>query len=201
MKNKDEKKIMVTSLVLLIVVLWTGNSATWAQPADPEEYQESATPEGYVLVEEDVLMMFTEAPGEQFHRANELFKAGQFKQCAEHIRRGAAYLKLQQARADIQGRRELEGAVKALDKLAQDVEFGKVNEASRLESAFARAHHALARHHKIKAERYQRQEAKDKLVKAMKAAGSHLESGFKWTGRQLDGGTRTVIRETKELPG
>lgn len=195
------RQVVTGILAMLILCSGINQKVAWAQFSDTEEESDMEVPEGYVMVEEEILMMFAEAPGEHFRQANELFKARQFTQCAAQIRQGNAYLRLQLARADVQGKRALKEAVSDLEQLAQDVQSGKVKDTSRLERTFARAHHALARHHQIKAQQYQREEARAKTIKALQAVATHLENGCRWSGQQLDAGVRTAVRETKELPG
>lgn len=195
-------KRKVHCLVWIMTLLLSG--VTWAKEVDdPIEWDgiDIEVPEGYVLVEEYVLMFLVEAPGEHFQKANDHFLKKEYEEAAEEIRKGQAYLKLQTGRATKAGRRHLRLAIKALDNLATAVEKGSINSVSRLEKTFAQAHHALARHHQLKAEAYDRQHAREKLSHALKASAYHLEKSTKWTGQKAGEGTMGVIKSARFVAG
>jgi len=165
-------------------------------PADPD-----SMPEGWVLVEEDVLTVFVDAPGEHFHKARQNFLKKDYKAAAEEIRKGAAFMKLQSARATSDGKKVLTISIDELEKLAKDVEQGTVTSAATLNHAFAKAHHALARHHYLKAMEYKVKGAGTKLGHALKASAIHLEHGFAWAGNELEAATVAVIKDTGLVAG
>lgn len=165
-------------------------------PADPD-----SVPEGWVLVEEDVLTVFVDSPGEHFHKARQSFLKKDYKAAAEEIRKGAAFLKLQAARAAVEGRKGLTVSVGELEKLAEDIEKGTVTSAKTLDNAFARAHHALAKHHYLKALDNKAKKDGRKLGHDLKAAARHLEHGLAWAGHELEAATVRIIMDTGLLAG
>ena len=165
-------------------------------PADP-----NSVPEGWVLVEEDILIDFVDEPGEKFHKARQNFLKKDYKATAEEIRKGAAFMKLQAARATSEGKKVLTVSIDELEKLATDVEKGTVTSAATLNHAFARAHYALAKHHHLKAMEYKAKGAGTKLGHALKASAIHLEHGFAWAGHELEAATVAVIKDTGLVAG
>jgi len=165
-------------------------------PADPE-----SVPEGWMLVEEDILVDFVDEPGEKFHKAREDFLKKDYKATATEIRKGTSFLKLQTARATKEGKVLLMKSVHELENLAKDVEQGAVTSAKTLDEAFAKAHHALARHHYLKAMEYKAKGAGSKVGHALKAAATHLEHGLAWAGHKLEAATVAVIKDSRLFAG
>lgn len=161
----------------------------------------STAPEGYVVVEEDILTVFVDAPGEHFHKARQSFLKKDYKATAEEIRKGAAFMKLEAARATSDGKKVLTVSIDELEKLATDVENGTVTSAETLNHAFAKAHNALAKHHYLKAIEYKAKGAITKLGHALKASAIHLEHGFAWAGHELEAATVAVIKDTGLVAG
>jgi len=189
--------IVLTFSVLIAVVGLAGckKAAVAAESAQPK------APEGYVLVEEDVLVLFVDSPGEHFHKAKQSFLKKDFKASADEIRKGAAFLRLQAARATEEGKKGLIVSISELEKLANDIEKGTVTSAETLDRAFARAHHKLAQHHYLKALDYKAKKDTMRLGHALKAAAVHLEHGFAWSGHELEAATVKIVRTALDLSG
>jgi hypothetical protein len=62
-----------------------------------------------------------------------------------------------------------------------------------LKDAFARADHALANHHYLKASEYWAKKDEKKAGHALKAAAQHLEQAAAWSGHKLEAGALDVI--------
>ena len=84
---------------------------------------------------------------EFFVKAREAFLNMRLKLAAVQIRRGAAVLHTEEAKSTGEVRLELAATAADLERLAQRIEQDKVKAGSELDTAFARADHALARHH------------------------------------------------------
>lgn len=166
-----------------------------AQPTPPQ------APDGYVMVQEDVLYVLADAPGEHFHKARQSFLKKDFKTSAEEIRKSAAFLKLQAARATEEGKKGLDDSIAGLETLADDVEKGTVTSAKTLDQAFARAHQRLARHHYLKAAEYKAKKDTKRVGHELKAATLHLENGLAWSGHETEAGMAAVLRGTADLAG
>jgi len=187
--------LMIALFISGVGLIGCKKSAKAAEQAKPE------APKGYVVVEEDVLLQFVDSPGEHFHKARQSFLKKDFKSAAEDIRKGAAFLRLQAARATSEGKKGLIASIAELEKLANDVEKGTVTSAKTLDRAFARAHHKLAQHHYLKALDYKAKKDTKKLGHSLKAAAVHLENGFAWAGHELEAGTVKVVRTALDLGG
>lgn len=169
--------------------------------AQASETTKPNAPEGYVLVEEDVLLQFVELPGEHFHKARENFLKKDFKGAASEIRKSEAFLRLQLARATSEGRKGLVASIAELEKLANDVEKGTVTSAKTLDRTFAKAHQALARHHYLKALEYRTKKDTKRLGQSLKAAAVHVEHGFAWAGHELEAVSVKAIKDVGLLAG
>ena len=198
------RKIYGPAIALIIAVAFCGvglkGCEKKAQATEPTKAAPTA-PEGYVVVEEDVLTAFVDAPGEHFHKARENFLKKDYKATADEIRKGAEFMKLQAACATSEGKKVLTVSIDELEKLATDVEKGTVTSAATLNHAFARAHHALAQHHYLKAMEYKAKGATTKLGHALKASAIHLEHGFAWAGHELEAATVAVIKDSRLIAG
>jgi hypothetical protein len=164
------------------------------------EHAESA-PEGCMIVEEDIWIDFIDEPSEKFHKARQSFLQKDYKEAADEIRKGAAFLRFEAGRATESGKKMLMESVDELEKLAKDVEQGVVTSDKALDHTFARAHHALAMHHHAKSAEYQAKNQHSKAGHALKAAATHLEHGFAWAGHKLESATVAVIKDTGLIAG
>jgi len=194
---------IMTVLMMAVVLCGVGlkgcekKAEAAVEPAKPAPQ----APEGYVVVEEDVLVVLNDAPGEYFHKAKQSFLKKDYKATAEEIRKGAAFLKLQAARATTGGKALLTASADELDKLANNVEQGTVTSAKTLDDAFARAHYALAKHHYLKAMEYKAKGAATKFGHALKASAIHLERGFAWSGHEMEAATAATVKDAGLVSG
>jgi len=196
------RRIMEPVIVLVIAAVFCGIGLKGCEKkTQAAESAKLKAPEGYVLVEEDVLLHFVELPGEHFHKARENFLKKDTKAAAEEIRKGAAFLRLQAARATTEGKKGLVASVAELEKLANDVEKGTVTSAKTLDRTFARAHHALAKHHHLKAIEYKAKNDVRRTGHELKAAMVHLEHGFAWSGHELEAVSVKAIKDVGLLAG
>ena len=194
------RRTMKSVIVLVMAIVFCGvglkgceKKTQAAEPTKPK------APEGYVLVEEDVLLQFVELPGEHFHKARENFLKKDLKGAASEIRKGEAFLRLQAARATAEGKKGLITSIAELEKLANDVEKGTVTSAKTLDRTFANSHHALAKHHYLKALEYRTKKDTKRAGHSLKASAVHLEHAFAWAGHELEAGTVKVVRTAHEL--
>jgi hypothetical protein len=194
-------------IVLMMAVVFCGvglkgceKKAQAAEAAQPATEAIEA-PEGHVVVKEEVLNAFVESPGEHFHKARQSFLKKDYKAAAEEIRKGAAFMKLEEGRANAEGKKVLTTSIDKLEKLATDVENGTVTSAATLNHAFARAHYALAKHHYLRAIEYKAKNAGVELGHALKASAIHLEHGFAWAGHEMDAATIAAVKDTGLVAG
>jgi len=201
------RRTIGTVIILMMAVVFCGvglkgceKKAQAAETAQPATEAPKA-PEGHVVVKENVLNAFVESPGEHFHKARQSFLKKDYEAAAEEIRKSAAFMKLEEARANAEGKKLLTTSIDELEKLATDVEKGTVTSAATLNHAFAKAHYALAKHHYLRAMEYKAKGAGTKLGHALKASALHLEHGFAWAGHEMDAGTVAVIKDTGLVAG
>lgn len=88
----------------------------------------------------------SERIGAIFTKAREAFVRAELKIAAAEVRRSAALLRKEEAKATGDVRKELAANALDLDLLAARIEQSKVKAGSELDTAFARANHALADH-------------------------------------------------------
>ncbi len=179
----------------LMIALTIAFCTTFAWAQETKQETTLKAPEGYVLVEEDVLIVFADAPGEHFHKARESFLKKDINSAADEIRKGAAFMKLEAGRGTKESKEELMASVRELEKLANEVKKGTVTSAKELDHSFARAHLALARHHYLKAsESWAKKEAK-KVGNDLKASTTHLEHALAWSGHELEAAGLAVTKD------
>jgi hypothetical protein len=160
-------------------------------------------PRPKIVIDAAILALFTDEPCHHFEEARSRLGAKDFRQAAEHLRIGAAFLKLEAARATPQGRVPLIASIRELENLAGSVEKGLVGTTAPLDVAFMRAHYALAGHHCVKAaHRCCQVEASKGPIESrlahqdLRAAATHLERASNWAQKELDAETRELLRSS-----
>jgi hypothetical protein len=135
-----------------------------------------------------------EGTASHFQKAHEFFLKKDMKSAASEIRKGAVVLKKEAGNATEEGKKVLTASIQELEKLANDVEKGTVRSEKKLKDAFARADHALAQHHYLKAsESWAKKETKS-TGNSLKAAAQYLEQAAKWSGQKLEAGASEVVK-------
>jgi hypothetical protein len=158
-----------------------------------------SAPPGYVLVEEDVIITLANEPRESFRAAVAAFLRRQMRAAATDIRKGAAYLKLEAGRATGDARKALMDSVQELVKLAGDVQKASVADLQELQNAFARAEHALAKHHYLKAIEFRAKNDAQKTGRELQAAADYVDSGQVWLTRKMHEGVADTVNEARRV--
>jgi phage gp36-like protein len=188
-------KSVIASLFVAVVLLSSSfTPAAWAQ-AQPA----GSTPPGYVLVEEDVIVTFADEPKQSFRAAVAAYLNRQMRTAATEIRKAAAYLKLEAGRATGDARKALMDSVQELEKLAGDVQKGTVADLKELQNAFARAEHALARHHYLKAVELRAKIDAQKTGRALQSAADYVDSGQVWLTQKMHEGVADSVNEARRV--
>ena len=153
----------------------------------PKRSLRQRSPEDNVIVSEDTFIVFADEPQHHFMRAFEHFLKHDWEAAAVEIRKGAAFLKLEAARAAADAEKGLTASVQMLEKLADDIEKGAVRSAKDLQDVFAKAEHAVAKHHYLRAGRSlgKKMGKKSAAPSELQAAAVSLEHGFAWAGQNL----------------
>jgi len=160
-------------------------------------------PPSQLVIDPAILASFTDEPCHHFEEARTRLGAARPGEAAEHLRIGAAFLKLEAARATPQGHEPLAASIRELDKLAEAVEQGLVRTTTPLDAAFMRAHYALAEHHCTKAahrccqtEAFQHPGESQRVSQDLRAAATHLERASKWAKQEIDPETRELLNSS-----
>jgi hypothetical protein len=114
---------------------------------------------------------------------------------ANELIKGAALLKLEADHSDGQAKAALMASVGDLDMLAFDIETGGGVGVLDLDPVFARAEAALANAHSQQAKAtWGKKDAKNTGLH-LKATTVALKNGWRWSGKKLDAGTQTVVKD------
>jgi len=193
------RHIILVVAIALMLVLATG--VVLAQkstaPKPPATGVKEVSPVSDNALMDQASPYIADEPDIHFQKARENFLKRSGKASAEEIRTGAAYVKLEAVRAQGDSKKALIRSAQELDALADGVESGTVTSVKDLDSEFARADHALASHHYVKAsEAWSKREAK-KTGYEMRASANHLERSAAWVGHKTKSSTATVLKDTK----
>lgn len=182
---------LAIALIIAIVTI-AGCGGKQMEPAIPAQ----ETP-----VDDDTWILLIGEQGNYFHKAREDFLAKDMYAAAMNIRKGTSILRMELSRAKGEGKAALKESVDELNKLANDVEMGKVKSAKKLNDTFARANHALAVHHHQKASEYWAKGDAERAGHALRGAASGVERAASWSGTTLEAGTIATINGTRFLAG
>jgi len=189
---------MRTIIPIVAAAMILAGTAVTGRAQDPAPATTPPLPEGYVLVQEDVLAAFVAAPGEYLHKARAEYIVTDLKGSADNIRRCSMFLKLIAGASTRQGKKALMASAADLESLADKVENNRVKTLQDLDDSFAAAEYALARHHYLKAE-----ESAGKLTarlgREIQAAAAHFEEAESWSGRTLETVPKSMVEDAKTL--
>jgi hypothetical protein len=122
-----------------------------------------------------------EAPQQHFLAARAALKRKDVKGAAAHIRKAAAFIKLEAGRTTAEGKGALVASSTELMELASSIEKGTVTDASKLSDAFAKAQDAMAKSHYLKAAEGWAKRDYANVSAELKAAAKHVENAATWT--------------------
>jgi hypothetical protein len=170
-------------------------------PVEKKAQPPPKAPEGYILVEEDVTLILLDEVDEHLQKGRESFLKKELKAAAQEIREAAAFLRLEAGRATADGKKGLLAAAHDLGKLADGVERGTVTAVKDLDAVFARAHHALGRHHYLKAAAAWGKKAAQKTGRDLRAAATHLEHAAAWVAKKGEAGVVEAVKGARLVAG
>ncbi len=190
-------------LMALVVAcnMTPGQFARAAEPAKKKVIQTPTPPEGWVIIHETVWMRLADQPGEHMKKAQVSFLKKDYKAAASEIRKAAAYLYGAASYAAQDAKKGLIASAHEMDKLAVDVEKGAVKSTGVLKATFARAEHALARHHYLKASESMAKRSYHSAGHFLHSAVSHMEGAAGWAGHELKGGTVAALNGGRTVAG
>jgi hypothetical protein len=187
----ERRKIMqmkISVFLLTLFLMTTGALAATDPSGAPSKPQAAETETSTV-------------PDQHFQKAHENFMKRDTKGAASEIRKGAEFLKKEAENGAGETKKALTDSAKELERLAGDVEKGTVTSVKMLDDGFAKADHALARHHLAKATNAWSKKENSKTGEDLKAAGVYLEHGLSWTGRKTETSTEDVLHHSRVLAG
>lgn len=142
-------------------------------------------------------------PQRHFGAAVEAFAKKDYKAAATEVRKAAAYVRLESARAVGQAKTGLEAAGAGLEKTAQALDKGAIKAEKDMEMdmdrAFANSNHALALAHRAKAAESWAHKAYDQAGYELKAAAQGLESAAAWTGAEAKSAATTGVSDARSV--
>jgi hypothetical protein len=144
---------------------------------------------------------YVEQPDQHFKNAHDSFLSRDFKKTAEEIRKGAAFVKLEDMRATGDAQQSLNASTVELAKLADEASRGEVKDVKSLDKAFARADYALALSHRAKASEGWASKDATKAGYELRAAANYLEQGASRAGGDAESGVSAGVKDTRELAG
>lgn len=168
-------------------------------PNTPDELTPGLPLDGSVIIDESFWLRLVGEPGRLMRDAHEQFGNKDWVESAESVRNVASFLHIAAGNATKLAKERLKHSADELDQLSRRISDESVRSIKVLESAFARAHYAMARHHVLKAT-----EALDK--KQFKLAGGylgsatdHFQRAAAWSNRPLKPESVAVIKANKSL--
>ena len=168
-------------------------------------------PDGFVLIEEHVIVLTANEPQSHFLRAADYLKLNSPQKAAGEVRIAAAYLDMQASRAKGEtSKQELKSAADKLRQAADTVQQQAggqqqqgdqkaQQQASQITQAFAQANLALAKHFQAMAERAVESKKPVMAGHDLDAAASALQAGVVWAGQKPEQETITAITDAQRL--
>ena len=138
-------------------------------------------------------------PQRHFGAAVEAFAKKDYKAAATEVRKAAAYVRLESARAVGQAKTGLDAAGAGLEKTALALDKGAIKAEKDLDTAFANANHALALAHRAKAAESWAHKAYDQAGYELKAAAQGLEAAASWTGAEAKSAATAGVSDARTV--
>jgi hypothetical protein len=134
-----------------------------------------------------------------FQKAKQDYLDKNMDAAAAQIKKGAAFMKEESIKASDKGKEALAESARDLEKLSADVKKGSVKSVKKIEDAFGRAYHALARDAHVKSTESWAKKESANAGESLDKAAIYLERGLTWTGQKIETGTKNVMKKSKEL--
>ena len=139
---------------------------------------------------------FKAEPDKSMAAAHQSFLKGDTKKACADLAKAADFVKQQSDKVGEDSKASMKEAGDELDQLGKGVKDGTVKSGDEMKKTFAKVDHQIAScWHKTAAD--SKKEGKDS-TEALKHAGSALENSAKWSGHQLDEGTKASVDAVKK---
>ena len=156
---------------------------------------------GWIVVEEDVWVRLNDEPSLHMHQAHESFLKKEYGATTTDLRKAAAYLHIAARNASSDTKAALAASASELDSFAADVQAGRVKSVKSLDSAFARAEHALGADDHAKAKTALNAKHHARAGHYLRSAVNHVEDAAKWSGHKLENGTEATANGVRIVAG
>ena len=178
-----------------------GGAGSQGKSSQGSDQQQQQTPEGWILVQERVIVLTANEPQNHFLRAQQHLAQGNAKAAAAEARVGAAYLEMQAARSRGAADQKLSDAATALRQQASQIAQAggdAQKQQEQLKQSFASANAALAAHFKSLAQRSLQSQRNVMAGYDLNAAAASLAAAFAWSGTQPQQEASTAIRDAQQ---
>jgi hypothetical protein len=169
------------------------------KPTDKKAVPESRP--GWFVVEEDVWIRLNDEPSQHMHQAHESFLKKAYGATTSELRKAGGYLHIAARNSSSETKAALTASAHELDSLAAEVQAGTVKSVKSLDSAFARAEHALAADDHAKAKTALKAKHHAMAGHYLRSAMNHVEDAAKWSGHELERGTVATANGVRIVSG
>lgn len=138
-------------------------------------------------------------PQRHFGAAIEAYAKRDYKAAAAEVRKGAAFVRLEAARAVGDGRKELDAADADLERAAAALDKGTLAARHDLEKTFASADHALALAHRTRAAESWAHRSYGQVGYELEAAAHGLENGAAWVGSEAKAAATVASADARAI--
>ena len=157
----------------------------------------SVTGPDWLILEEDSYPLRLES-ATALDNARRHFRRGEEVAAGNEIRKAVSWIKLAETHAQSTTKHNLKSAELELTRVASDLITGNLADAARMESALARASHALAEYHFYKAKESFGRTQTVRAAQDLEAAVTHLENAARSAHFQYGPDTLTVFDDVLE---
>ena len=164
---------------------------------DKETKAAPDAPVGFVLVEEDQWHVMADEPDRHISRAREAFLMADAKTAAGELRKVAVHLRIASAHASERVKRGLVHSEHELTTLARHIESGSVKSVEDLDTATARALHALADYQYVRAADAWRKKEARVSGQYLRAAADNMERAAARSDARLRAATAEIAKDTR----
>jgi hypothetical protein len=138
-------------------------------------------------------------PQRHLRAAAAAYEKHQDRTAATEVRKAAAYLRLESARAAGAAKAGLDAAAAGLDRTARALDRDGVRSEAALDQVFARADHALAIAHRAEAADDWARKSYVDAGYELKAGASALEGATAWAGGEARGAAATAVSDARGI--
>ena len=166
------------------------------KPPAPATAQQMGMPQGYQPDED--WTYYVDEPQTHFQMAREAAAKKDMMAAADQMRRGAAFMRLEAMRADMESKQVIMMSSKEVDALADRMQQGLGGAEDQIDATLAHANEVMARsHYKMATEAYAKNDMKA-AGRELRAADTDIDNGMKWIGKswtETTAATKMTARE------